>query len=261
MLPVVKTLSHSIMTAGEIVTITKEGAMIFKKVPVDEYTALFHNVNNELETALIEIVALSGGNLTTSVTGSFTEEKKNRDSKIKKLRNYILGQLSHLQEKETFAAAQINGLLAQYAPAKLPKKSQEEKSHALSIFLTEIKKPEYSESVETLGIKGLLSEVAFTNDACTTLHLQQVKENAVQDDPEVSSTLELVESCFNELSTMLKPLARRNRAVYKPIIDELNELITEILSKAHARVTRKAKKKSAVEEPSKDAPKSESETK
>lgn len=216
------------------------------KVPAD--AQMLHAVANELAGHVAALEARTGEKSQNIFSGPLYEADVRRDTCFSSNLHYIRGAQYHPDLQLAADSQKLYALHVQHG-TDLDRQSYAVETHKLTALMDDLDKPEYKAAVERLGMSTRYAELREANQKFKRLHQERINADAQNILPELSQFIGPMRRCIREALIMLGSLERQQPQAMKPIIDEVNQLITTYAANVHARTTRRKKKENPDDTP------------
>lgn len=161
-----------------------------------------------------------------------------RDTTYTKILQHIRGCRKNLDPQISDAAEKLHETFERHN-TKLVNLSYESESHYLASLFTELKKPEFSSSIQTLNLSSHIEQLEKDNKEFNDVYNKRISVNsAAPNDAQFSVCVGAIRKALLNITSYIGIMETIKAEKMKPIIDEINAAISELAPKVQARKTR-----------------------
>lgn len=233
----VKEMSYRQLNYAETATFGRGLVSIVNKKGPQEETNLMV-LKDRLDGNLTELEASSGGKPLDTMDSLLKKADERRDVTYTKILHHVKGLIKNLDEKTAQAASVIYDSLVRH-DTNLVNMSYESETHHLKALTIELKKPEFTDHLNTLKITDNILQLEKENNEFDDLYNKRNSEKAPSS--EEIKLVDLVKAVrtnilqiigYVDIVDTIKP------DLLKPVVDEISAAVSELAPKVEARKTR-----------------------
>jgi hypothetical protein len=228
---------YSLLKPPEIATVAKAIAAVVAAAP--EASENVRTFSTEIAKTIRNLEARSGQKVQVLLSQPVAEADVERDDFHKKILLYVQGAQHHPDDQTIADAGKTVYALLELHNTGLARESYAVESHLLNALLLDFELPQYVAAIATLGISRSVANLRASQSKFESLQLAKNKNKTELTIEEINAYVTPIRDILLELLSSLRTELRRNPELYTPIVNQVNGLIDETISKARARVTRK----------------------
>jgi hypothetical protein len=160
-----------------------------------------------------------------------------RDTRFVGFRDFIAAQVNHPDETIARAAITIDAIL-ETRGKRLYNYGYAEQSSQLNGLLNDLESPQAQQALETLNAAVWLTPLKEKQSEFESLYQQKIANAATSEAPLVTASKNKVIHYLNGLLFYIDFKAEKEPALFNPMIEKIDEVITDMMSVARARKTR-----------------------
>jgi hypothetical protein len=234
----VKTIARYDLLSAEVATTAKNVTVIVDKAPPE--ATILHILNDDMKSKISALEERSGkkAHLLLEETPAMADIK--RDAIYNQMLQYVKGLKHSPLPDEAKAAECFYELLVQHNTG-LTNFSYDIESHHINALLVDLTKPTYQEAITTLRLATTVTNLEAAQRNFETIYTEKIEQGAAFDLPQLEKLVSPIRAVLYEILVHMGTLERLDPKTYATIVNETNELITEVSAKVKARKTRKNK--------------------
>ncbi len=231
-------VNHSILTDAERLTLATRILSILEKVTIEEcavateFTQAITKASDQLSQAL-------GKTAATTLTEAINSADDQRDEAL----NFIYRSIKLFQEKRDPQIAKASQLLKEiydeaFIGINLNNKSEE--SAGIERFFEKLENAEAQTAIVTIHIDEEVKSLKESHTKYVALVVERAQVKETRDTPSLVPSRKKFKNYFNALQSFVNFKVDNGNDLYTNLAEEMNSPITEIMSVARSRNTRKS---------------------
>lgn len=232
----IKTFPLYLLTAGEAAAAGRRMHEILSGVPQDDHHCIELRQMINKDTDAVE--AAYNEPTASEFTGPILDWDGKRDSLLLQISRVLRGLSYGFEPTVAQAAEKLYNLFEKHAFGAA-NRSYEKQSTTVHAMFEDIESRDMQQAIVTTGLEQAFADLRTAQDEFDRLVLQRIKDETSEHREPILS--ELVKPLRQDLYDTLKYLASRERLhpeQYKTVVEQVNNLTSEITAKARARQTR-----------------------
>lgn len=211
-------------------------SIVNKKGPSEEKYLIA--LKDRLDKNVTDLESASGGTADNNQNSLVRAADKKRTGTYSKIHKHVRGKLDDLDPAVANSAGIIDDAFERHN-SKLPSISVESRTHHLDALTTELKLPKYAEHISNLKIEAPLAQMETEEKEFTDTYNQRNEINT-ETKPEFQLTPceRAIQKTLSQITTYLNIVETVDEVLFKPVINEINQAISELAPKVQARKTR-----------------------
>jgi hypothetical protein len=195
-------------------------------------------LTDEILEKILDLETRSGQKVQNLWSQPVADADLERDEFHQNIVKYVRGAKFHPDKLVADAAKSIYSLLELHH-TDLAREAYSVESHNLNALLLDFEKPQYIAEATTFGLSGSVTQLREAQKKFEFVHLTKNKNETELTIEQIAAYVVPIREILLELLSALKTQLRRNPEQYTPVVNQVNGLINEAVSKARARQTRK----------------------
>ena len=233
----IKTLPRYLMNSAEIAAIAARLLALLSAVAQDN--RFLKGLCDLMNVHLQAVQEVFGEGTANILTEPLSQADDTRDSLHGQITKFLRGARFHFDPSKAQAASKLYRIFKNHGLA-LSKDSYAVQSTKMNALFSDLEQEEAKKAIATLELDGTFNQLRKAQADFAKLYTQKVEVEAVgKETGPVGELIQPVKQDLYYVLTMLEIMERVKPNAYTEVINNVNELVTEMGAKARARNNRK----------------------